>query len=99
MRVRIFQARALFGGVRGGVALLCALLLLPGDLVVYAQSPAQEAAPPEQAAPKIPNDQLDSLVAPIALYPDPLLAQVLVASTYPLELIFSCSSGCHNTRI
>jgi hypothetical protein len=30
---------------------------------------------------------LDSLVAPIALYPDPLLAQTLAASTYPLELI------------
>jgi Protein of unknown function (DUF3300) len=36
-----------------------------------------------EEAPKIPNDQLDSLVAPIALYPDPLLAQVLAASTYP----------------
>jgi uncharacterized protein DUF3300 len=30
---------------------------------------------------------LDSLVAPIAFYPDPLLAQVLAASTYPLEII------------
>jgi hypothetical protein len=30
---------------------------------------------------------LDSLVAPIALYPDPLLSQVLVASTYPLEMV------------
>lgn len=39
------------------------------------------------AAAKIPNDQLDSLVAPIALYPDPLLAQTLAASTYPLEVI------------
>src|SRR4026208_2608771 len=39
------------------------------------------------AAPKIPDDQLDSLVAPIALYPDPLLAQTLAASTYPLEAI------------
>ena len=39
-----------------------------------------------QAA-KIPPDQLDSLVAPIALYPDPMLAQTLAASTYPLELI------------
>src|SRR6185503_9119252 len=38
-------------------------------------------------APKIPNDQLDALVAPIALYPDNLLSQTLVASTYPLELI------------
>ena len=44
-------------------------------------------ATPEASSPKIPNDQLDSLVAPIALYPDPLLAQILVASTYPLEVI------------
>ena len=36
---------------------------------------------------KIPPDQLDSLVAPIALFPDPLLAQTLAASTYPLEII------------
>ena len=35
----------------------------------------------------IPAAQLDALVAPIALYPDPLLAQTLVASTYPLEII------------
>ena len=44
-------------------------------------------APAEQPAAKIPNDQLDSLVAPIALYPDPLVAQVLAASTYPLEIV------------
>src|SRR5207249_2222217 len=31
--------------------------------------------------------QLDDLVAPIALYPDQLLSQVLVASTYPLEVV------------
>ncbi|HEY2168657.1 MAG TPA: DUF3300 domain-containing protein [Candidatus Angelobacter sp.] len=36
---------------------------------------------------KLSNDQLDSLVAPIALYPDPLLAQTLVACTYPLEIV------------
>jgi uncharacterized protein YoxC len=36
---------------------------------------------------KIPADQLDALVAPIALYPDNLLAQTLAASTYPLEII------------
>src|SRR6266404_4532758 len=40
----------------------------------------------EEQAPKIPNEKLDALVAPIALYPDPLLAQTLAASTYPLEL-------------
>jgi hypothetical protein len=41
----------------------------------------------EQQVTKIPPEQLDSLVAPIALYPDPLLAQCLAAATYPLELI------------
>ena len=41
----------------------------------------------DSQATKIPADQLDSLVAPIALDPDPLLAQVLAASTYPLEII------------
>src|SRR5205823_5425656 len=35
----------------------------------------------------IPPDRLDSLVAPIALFPDPLLAQTMAASTYPLEII------------
>jgi uncharacterized protein DUF3300 len=43
--------------------------------------------PAQDEAPKIPREKLDSLVAPIALYPDPLLAQTLAASTYPLELI------------
>src|SRR5688572_29451025 len=43
--------------------------------------------PAADDAVKIPADQLDALVAPIALYPDNLLSQTLVASTYPLELI------------
>ena len=48
---------------------------------------AQEAAATEEAPASIPLEQLESLVAPIALYPDALLAQVLVASTYPLEIM------------
>ncbi len=32
-------------------------------------------------------EELDQLAAPIALYPDPLVAQVLMASTYPLEIV------------
>lgn len=87
MTVRIFRLSPPFGLLRSGMALFCALLLVPGDLTAYVQSPPQQEAPLEQPAPKIPNDQLDSLVAPIALYPDPLLAQVLAASTYPLEII------------
>ena len=53
----------------------------------FALPPPQAATTTTSSAAKIPNDQLDSLVAPIALYPDPLLAQVLAASTYPLEII------------
>jgi Protein of unknown function (DUF3300) len=82
MKVRILRASPSFEIVRGLTALLCVLLLLPGDLTLYAQSSPQQDAQPEQAALEIPNDQLDSLVAPIALYPDPLLARVLAASTY-----------------
>ncbi|HUF04383.1 MAG TPA: DUF3300 domain-containing protein [Aridibacter sp.] len=36
-----------------------------------------------EAAENFTNDQIDNLVAPIALYPDPLLAQMLPASTFP----------------
>lgn len=60
------------------------------------QSLGQTPAPPPQppaGAPAAQADQLlssaelDALVAPIALYPDTLLAQVLMASTYPLEVV------------
>src|SRR5260370_32479804 len=40
-----------------------------------------------EQAPKLASGEVDSLVAPIALYSDPLLAQTLAASTYPLEVI------------
>jgi hypothetical protein len=70
------------------LVMVCTAALLPGDVLLSAQPSAPERAPlPQDQASKIPPDQLDSLVAPIALYPDPLLAQVLAASTYPLEII------------
>ena len=75
------------GTVRNLLALFCSVLLAAGDPAAYARPSTQQAAPQDQAAATVPNDQLDSLVAPIALYPDPLLAQVLAASTYPLEII------------
>ncbi|MGX9426373.1 MULTISPECIES: DUF3300 domain-containing protein [Bradyrhizobium] len=45
---------------------------------------ASQAAPSEQL---LKPEQLEALVAPIALYPDDLLANVLAASTYPLEIV------------
>jgi Protein of unknown function (DUF3300) len=75
--------------VRSLVAILCTVALLPGDALAYLPLRSQTPAPSPQTkdSSKIPPDQLDSLVAPIALYPDPLLAQALAASTYPLEII------------
>ena len=71
------------------MAVLSVALLSPTYSVALAQETVTQTALPEQEeeAPPIPNDQLDSLVAPIALYPDPLLAQTLAASTYPLEIV------------
>src|SRR5437899_3256587 len=72
------------------IALLCVALFAPANSVV-AQTPEAQSqvmtTTTTEEAPKIPIDQLDSLVAPIALYPDPLLSQTLVASTYPLEVV------------
>jgi Protein of unknown function (DUF3300) len=73
--------------LRECTVILCVAVLLPGNAVVVAAQDQQPTAAPEPAAVKIPADQLDSLVAPIALYPDALLSQTLVASTYPLEVV------------
>jgi hypothetical protein len=61
----------------------------PTVVVTDGLQPTTSASPVPSASPeaKIPAEQLDALVAPIALYPDPLLSQTLVASTYPLELV------------
>src|SRR5688572_915869 len=48
----------------------------------------QAGAAQQQAQPQLLDaGHLDQLVAPIALYPDTLLTQVLMASTYPLEVV------------
>src|SRR5689334_9654372 len=90
-------AKTLSRIARRCIAVLCAVALMPDASCTMAQEQKPAASPqaaqsPQQGAEqkpaaKIPSDQLDSLVAPIALYPDPLLAQILAASTYPLEII------------
>jgi len=62
---------------------LAIMMATPG--VVLAQATDTKPAQPEQALLK--PEQLDALVAPIALYPDALLANLLAASTYPLEVV------------
>jgi hypothetical protein len=75
---------------------LTLLLVLPlSASVIFSQ---QEMAPPEeapmpqqkaltQAKPAFTQQELDQMLAPIALYPDSLLSQILMASTYPLEIV------------
>jgi len=83
------RKRKLLGApLRYMLTIACTIALAPGDTLAYMPSPGPgQASSAQEQAPKIPPDQLDSLVAPIALYPDPMLAQTLAASTYPLELI------------
>lgn len=72
MRVRaLLRVRTLWA-IAAFSALQCPIVL------------AQQPPPPTQV---LSPQQLDDLVAPIALYPDSLLSQILVASTYPLELV------------
>ncbi len=58
----------------------------PGpDSLQYTQP--EQYAQPQQAAQPFVAQQLEQLVAPIALYPDTLVAQILAASTYPAQVI------------
>jgi hypothetical protein len=48
---------------------------------------APQTAPAAPSGPALTAEQLEQLVSPIALYPDPLVAQILMAATYPLEVV------------
>ncbi|MGE0154029.1 MAG: DUF3300 domain-containing protein [Reyranellaceae bacterium] len=69
-----------------GAAVLAVLASLPAlgrggpELLAQAQPPAPAAKP-------FSTEELDQMLAPIALYPDALLSQVMMASTYPLEVV------------
>ena len=60
-------------------------LLIAQSQVLYGQEPAPDAAPPSSPAPQS-AEQIQALVAPIALYPDALVAQVLSGATYPDQI-------------
>jgi len=69
------------------IACVAALFVLAFSVANAQQDQIPAPATASEESPPIPADQLDSLVAPIAIYPDALLAQTLAASTYPLEVI------------
>lgn len=55
-------------------------------LILLLAIPPGPVAQQQEAAPVLKQEELDQLLAPIALHPDPLISQILMASTYPLEV-------------
>src|SRR4029077_5688205 len=50
-------------------------------------------------APTFRQEELEQLAAPIALYPDALVAQILMASTYPLEVVEAARWSKANAKV
>ncbi|HEX6018627.1 MAG TPA: DUF3300 domain-containing protein [Burkholderiaceae bacterium] len=75
-----------------GLTLALFLAVAPGLVHAQATSPAAKPPPIAASAPRgtasatFNQEQLEQLVAPIALYPDSLLSQVLMAATYPVDV-------------
>jgi hypothetical protein len=78
------------------------------DAASPSPSPQVASAPPPGPPPQIPStpnppplkmEEIDQLVAPVALYPDTLLAQVLIASTYPLEVAMAAQWAQQNANL
>jgi hypothetical protein len=73
---------------RGLAVLLSVAVAAPAPVVAQGAAPAAPApAPTPDEAETFNTQQLDALLAPIALYPDPLLTQVLMASTFPVQVV------------
>lgn len=66
--------------MRGFAWIIIAMLVLPSGI------PAQDPGQPAQTD-RFGEEELAQMLAPIALYPDSLIAQILMASTYPLEVV------------
>ena len=69
------------------MAIPVAISAQPADNPPAPSGPAQPASQPPPGAELLKPEQLEALVAPVALYPDELLANVLAASSYPLEVV------------
>jgi uncharacterized membrane protein YgcG len=76
------------------ILLVCGSLVLgvleggcASQAIQVAAPPPAMAEPTPASAPRQPAQDLDQLVAPIALYPDALVAQILAAATYPTQIV------------
>jgi hypothetical protein len=69
------------------IALLCSVML------------ATASSAQNSTGAAFSKEELEQLVAPIALYPDPLIAQILMASTYPLEVVSAARWSKANPKV
>src|SRR5688500_2276253 len=82
------------GRTRNLLSTLGSVILAIAGSAFAQQSPSSVpgsagAVAPAAAVKSFSQQELDQLLAPIALYPDSLMAQVLMASTYPLEVVLA----------
>lgn len=103
-RASFFSVRSIGAVLRRLPVIFAAAML--GAVAAWAQDvPAPAPSAPTTASGTTPNppplksEELDALVAPIALYPDNLLAQVLIASTYPLEVAMAAQWRMQNPNL
>ena len=69
------------------LVLCCSLLFASADRGAFADQADPSAALPPAQGPQQTSEEVQQLVAPIALYPDPLVAQILAGSTYPAQVV------------
>lgn len=86
-------------GLRRGLAVLLVLTLLCPPSAIVRTGFAQDAPAQPQGQQTYGKDQLEQLVAPIALYPDSLVAQILMASTYPIEVVEAARWSKANPKV
>ena len=65
---------------------LLLLVIIGTTVAVLAQIPVPPPAPANQT---FSDAQLDQILGPIALYPDPLIAEILPASTFPTQIVLA----------
>jgi len=85
-------------GLRRGLALLLVVTLVCPPSALVRRGFADDAAGASQGQ-TLGKEQLEQLVAPIALYPDSLVAQILMAATYPIEVVEAARWSKKNPKV
>ena len=85
--------------LRRGLALLLVVTLVCPPTAMVRTGFAQDPSGAAQGQQTWTTEQLEQLVAPIALYPDSLVAQILMAATYPIEVVEAARWSKQNPKV